>query len=88
MVESGSDVDEGTWLTVDVTPEDGYLLKSIKVNGVVIEKGQGFILADNSEVVVEFSDKLLYSYIGTVGGNIAATINDEPLTDQEEFDRW
>lgn len=87
VVESGSDVDEGTWLTVDVTPEDGYLLKSIKVNGVVIEKGQGFILADNSEVVVEFSDKLLYSYIGTVGGNIAATINDEPLTDQEEFDR-
>lgn len=87
VVESGSDVDEGTWLTVDVTPEDGYLLKSIKVNGVVIEKGQGFVLADNSEVVVEFSDKLLYSYIGTVGGNVAATINDEPLTDQEEFDR-
>ena len=60
IVESGSSVDEGTWLTIEATPEENYLVKAIKVNGVTID-GQGFNLSEASEITVEFMNEQVYT---------------------------
>ena len=85
-VESGSSVDEGTWLTVEAVPEENYLVKSIKVNGVAIE-GSGFNLSEASEITVEFTDKLVYRYSSVEGGTVSASIEETELNDEGEFDR-
>ena len=37
IVESGSSVEEGTWLTVEAPPDVNYQVKAINVNGVAID---------------------------------------------------
>ncbi len=85
-VESGSSVDEGTWLTVEAVPEEDYLVKSIKVNGVAIE-GSGFNLSEASEITVEFTNKLVYRYSSVEGGTVSASIGEVSLDNEGEFDR-
>lgn len=86
IVESGSSVDEGTWLTIEATPEENYLVKAIKVNGVTID-GQGFNLSEASEITVEFTNKLVYRYSPVEGGTVSASIGEMPLDNEGEFDR-
>ena len=86
IVESGSSVDEGTWLTIEATPEENYLVKAIKVNGVTIA-GQGFNLSEASEITVEFTNKLVYRYSSVEGGTVSASIGEMPLDNEGEFDR-
>ncbi|WP_455497358.1 InlB B-repeat-containing protein, partial [Coprobacter sp.] len=86
VVASGSSLDEGTWLTIETTPETGYLVKTIKVNGNPIE-GDGFNLSEPSEITVEFTNKLVYTYTKSEGGSISASIGGEPLANEGEFDR-
>ncbi len=86
IVKSGSSVDEGTWLTVEAVPEEDYLVKSIKVNGVAIE-GSGFNLSEASEITVEFTNKLVYRYSSVEGGTVSASIGEVPLDNEGEFDR-
>ena len=86
IVESGSSVDEGTWLTIEATPEENYLVKAIKVNGVTID-GQGFNLSEASEITVEFTNKLVYRYSSVEGGTVSASIGEMPLDNEGEFDR-
>ena len=86
IVESGSSVDEGAWLTIEATPEENYLVKAIKVNGLTIE-GQGFNLSEASEITVEFTNKLVYRYSPVEGGTVSASIGEMPLDNEGEFDR-
>ena len=86
IVESGSSVDEGTWLTIEATPEENYLVKAIKVNGVTID-GQGFNLSEASEITVEFTNKLVYRYSSVEGGTVSASIGEVSLDNEGEFDR-
>ena len=60
IVESGSSVEEGTWLTVEATPDVNYQVKAIKVNGVAID-GSGFTLSEASEITVEFMNEQVYT---------------------------
>lgn len=86
IVKSGSSVDEGTWLTVEAVPEENYVIKSIKVNGVAIE-GSGFNLSEASEITVEFTNKLVYRYSSVEGGTVSASIGEVSLDNEGEFDR-
>ena len=86
IVESGSSIEGGTWLTVEAVPEENYQVKSIKVNGVAIE-GSGFNLSEASEITVEFTDKLVYRYSSVEGGTVSASIEETELNDEGEFDR-
>ena len=86
IVESGSSVDEGAWLTIEATPEENYLVKAIKVNGLTIE-GQGFNLSEASEITVEFTNKLVYRYSSVEGGTVSASIGEVSLDNEGEFDR-
>ena len=86
IVESGSSVDEGAWLTIEATPEENYLVKAIKVNGLTIE-GQGFNLSEASEITVEFTNKLVCRYSSVEGGTVSASIGEVSLDNEGEFDR-
>ena len=86
IVESGSSVEEGTWLTVEATPDVNYQVKAIKVNGVAID-GSGFTLSEASEITVEFTNKLVYRYSPVEGGTVSASIGEMPLDNEGEFDR-
>ena len=86
IVESGSSVEEGTWLTVEATPDVNYQVKAIKVNGVAID-GSGFTLSEASEITVEFTNKLVYRYSSVEGGTVSASIGEMPLDNEGEFDR-
>ncbi len=67
-------------------PEENYLVKAIKVNGVTID-GQGFNLSEASEITVEFTNKLVYRYSPVEGGTVSASIGEMPLDNEGEFDR-
>ncbi len=84
-VESGTKLFEGTTLTVVTTPQEGYQLKTIQVNGKTIT-GNTFSLVDNSEVIVEFTNKKLVNFTAGEGGSIAVSENGtNPLTNGGEF---
>ena len=73
-------------MTIEATPEENYLVKAIKVNGVTID-GQGFNLSEASEITVEFTNKLVYRYSSVEGGTVSASIGEMPLDNEGEFDR-
>ena len=85
-VTSGTSIEEGTLLTVEATADRGYLVKTIKVNGMPLENNT-FILSEASEITVEFTDKLVYNYTSSEGGSVSALIAEQPLNNGEEFDR-
>ena len=86
IVESGSNIDGGTWLTIEAIPEENYQVKAIKVNGEAIE-GSGFTLSEASEITVEFTDKLIYRYSSVGEGAVSASVGEASLNDEVEFDR-
>mgnify|MGYP000941747923 CR=1 FL=1 len=68
-VTTGSDVAYGTVLTVEATPNTGYKLDIIKVNGTRIS-GVSFTVTSNSTVEVVFSEtnKNTITYSQSIGG--------------------
>lgn len=68
-VTTGSDVAYGTVLTVEATPDPGYRLDAIKVNGTRIS-GVSFTVTNNSTVDVVFSEtnKNTITYSQSIGG--------------------
>ena len=68
-VTTGSDVAYGTVLTVEATPDPGYRLDIIKVNGTRIS-GVSFTVTSNSTVEVVFSEtnKNTITYSQSIGG--------------------
>ena len=68
-VTTGSDVAYGTVLTVEATPDPGYRLDAIKVNGTRIS-GVSFTVTSNSTVEVVFSEtnKNTITYSQSIGG--------------------
>lgn len=75
-LQTGDEVDEGTSLTVTVSPRYGKELSSLQINGVehvsdYTDAGYSFIVESDTEISVAFKDrtyKLEYSYTG--GGYI------------------
>ena len=65
-VASGSVVNNGTVLTVEATPAQGYKLDSIRVNGVRIS-GLSFTVTDNTNIEVFFGKQ---SYTVTYNSNM------------------
>ena len=77
-VISGSSVTEGTVLTVEATPAQGYKLDSIRVNGTRIS-GLSFMVEDNTTVEAFFSKvKHIITYNQSVGGTL--TVKDGTQT--------
>ena len=70
-VTTGSDVTYGTVLTVEATPNTGYKLDIIKVNGTRIS-GVSFTVTSNSTVEVVFGEtnKSTVTYSQSVGGTL------------------
>ena len=70
-VTTGSDVAYGTVLTVETTPNTGYKLDIIKVNGTRIS-GVSFTVTSNSTVEVVFGEtnKSTVTYSQSVGGTL------------------
>ena len=69
-VISGSSVTEGTVLTVEATPAQGYKLDSIKVNGARIS-GLSFTVDSNSTVEAYFSKmKYMVTYTQPANGTL------------------
>ena len=70
-VTTGSDVAYGTVLTVEATPNTGYKLDIIKVNGTRIS-GVSFTVTSNSTVEVVFGEtnKSTVTYSQSVGGTL------------------
>ena len=70
-VTTGSDVTYGTVLTVEATPNTGYKLDIIKVNGTRIS-GVNFTVTSNSTVEVVFGEtnKSTVTYSQSVGGTL------------------
>ena len=68
-VTTGSDIAYGTVLTVEATPDPGYRLDIIKVNGTRIS-GVSFTVTNNSTVEVVFSEtnKNTITYSQSIGG--------------------
>ena len=68
-VTTGSDIAYGTVLTVEATPDPGYRLDAIKVNGTRIS-GVSFTVTNNSTVEVVFSEtnKNTITYSQSIGG--------------------
>ena len=70
-VTTGSDVAYGTVLTVEATPNTGYKLDIVKVNGTRIS-GVNFTVTSNSTVEVVFGEtnKSTVTYSQSVGGTL------------------
>ena len=70
-VTTGSDIAYGTVLTVEATPNTGYKLDIIKVNGTRIS-GVSFTVTSNSTVEVVFGEtnKSTVTYSQSVGGTL------------------
>jgi len=77
-VISGSSVTEGTVLTVEATPAQGYKLDSIKVNGARIS-GLSFTVDSNSTVEAYFS-KMKYTITYTQPANGTLTLKNGSQT--------
>lgn len=84
-IESGSEISRSTLLTVIATPATGFQLKTIRVNGNIIQ-GNTFRIVENSVVTVEFTDKLLATYIVEGNGSLSITENGtNPIENNGEF---
>lgn len=74
-IASGSKVSQGTTLTIEATPAEGYQLKSIKVNDVEIE-GNTFVLEEESTITVEFAEAYMVKYTASENGTLEVKEND------------
>lgn len=69
IVESGAQVEEGTELSIEVTPAEGYRVTDIKVNGTSVLSSMKFTVETETKVVVEV-EAIQYSVISyTVEGD-------------------
>lgn len=64
-----------TALTVVAEPAEGYRLDQILVNGEPIE-GTTFVIEDDTEVTVTFTDKATVNYTAVANGQIEMFVND------------
>lgn len=69
IVESGAQVEEGTELSIEVTPAEGYRVTDVKVNGTSVLSSMKFTVETETKVVVEV-EAIQYSVISyTVEGD-------------------
>lgn len=73
-VTSG-EVDQFSALTVIAEPEEGYVLSQVLVNGEV-NSGTTFVIEDDTEVTVVFSNKVIVTNTTATGGNVEMFVND------------
>ena len=72
-----------TALTVVAEPAEGYRLDQIVVNGEPIE-GTTFVIEDDTQVTVTFTDKTTVNYTAPANGQIEMFVND--ATEATSFD--
>lgn len=53
IVESGTQVEEGTELSIEVTPAEGYKVTDVKVNGTSVLSSMKFTVEAETKVVIE-----------------------------------
>lgn len=73
-IASGSKVAQGSTLTIDATPAEGYQVKSIKVNDVEIV-GNTFVLEEESTITVEFAEAYIVKYTASENGTLEVKVN-------------
>ena len=62
-------------MTVIAEPEEGYVLSQVLVNGEV-NSGTTFVIEDDTEVTVVFSNKVIVTNTTATGGNVEMFVND------------
>jgi hypothetical protein len=84
-VESGATVTSGTTLTIEATPNEGYLLTAVKVNTTEIAAKDGkytyLVASDDVTITAEFTNKESFKPIVTIeqpteGGTLSVSAND------------
>jgi hypothetical protein len=84
-VESGATVTSGTTLTIEATPNEGYLLTAVKVNTTEIAAKDGkytyLVGSDDVTITAEFTSKESFKPIVTIeqpteGGTLSVSAND------------
>lgn len=73
-IASGSSVEELSLLTIEAVPAEGYVLKNIKVNDVVIT-GTTFTIKENSVVSAEFTNDRQITVSPITNGVVTVTNN-------------
>lgn len=68
-------IDQFTALTVIAEPEEGYRLDKVLVNDE-INSGMTFVIEDDTEVTVVFTNKATVNYTTAVGGTVEMFVDD------------
>ena len=85
-VASGSSVAEGTELTITATPDEGYELATLTVNGEDFENGGSWLVVGDVNVVATFTEVVRYEVTWEVE-NGTIEVSDENFTTVNEGDR-
>lgn len=85
-VVSGSSVAEGTELTITATPDEGYELATLTVNGDDFENGGTWLVVGDVNVVATFTEVVRYEVTWEVE-NGTIEVSDENFTTVNEGDQ-
>ena len=85
-VVSGSSVAEGTELTITATPDEGYELATLTVNGDDFENGGSWLVVGDVNVVATFTEVVRYEVTWEVE-NGTIEVSDENFTTVNEGDQ-
>ncbi len=80
---AGDEVEVGTEIQIEATPNQNYRLKSLTVNGVDISSTMKFTVAENNDIVAEFEQKVPTALQGLNKANVQLYPN--PATDYVEL---
>ncbi|WP_455636600.1 Ig-like domain-containing protein, partial [Parabacteroides sp.] len=83
-VENGNELLQGTLLTINATPKEGYMVKSVKVNDALVNTGS-YTLAQDAKIEATFEEKPATNHLVNVnelkhGSVTLLDGNDAPIT--------
>lgn len=76
-IENGTNVADGTELVIAATPDEGYSLEALTVNGEPFTSGDTYVVNDDVEISVTFAEEQKQSYtVSWEGDNCTISVTD------------
>ena len=76
-IENGTNVADGTELVIAATPDEGYSLETLTVNGEPFTSGDTYVVNDDVEISVTFAEEQKQSYtVSWEGDNCTISVTD------------
>ncbi|NLI71363.1 MAG: T9SS type A sorting domain-containing protein [Bacteroidales bacterium] len=85
-ITSGTEVEHGTTLTVQCTPDDAHVLSSIQVNGAAITDNQVVVIAPTTIAAQLTKKKYPITFTQTAGGTFKVLSNGTEITSGTEVE--